>query len=255
VTVFRLVIEYDGTNFSGWQTQPGRRTVQGVLEQALFVMLKTPIRLQGAGRTDAGVHALGQVASFEADTDIIPERLRKGLCALARPDVSVVEAKVAPLGFNARFDALGKHYRYAIFSRPSPSPLRSTDRYFVPQPLNLDAMRTAASFLVGEHDFAAFRAKDCERETTVRRLSEVSVTEIKDDLFIDVKGDAFLKNMVRIIAGTLVDVGRGRLALQSVQEALRTGDRTAAGRTAPPNGLTLISVFYPIEWIRPRLER
>jgi tRNA pseudouridine38-40 synthase len=252
VTTYRLVIEYDGTNFSGWQTQPGLRTVQGVLEQALLVLLKKPVRLQGAGRTDAGVHALGQAGSFETDAPILEDRLRKGLCALCRPDIAVVEAVIAPLGFNARFDALGKHYRYAIFNRPSPSPLRARDRWFVPQAIDLTAMRAAADSLVGEHDFAAFRAKDCERETTVRRLSEVSVARVDDNLFINVKGDAFLKNMVRIIAGTLIEVGLGRRDLQSVREALRTGDRTAAGRTAPALGLTLVSVFYPLTWLRTR---
>lgn len=252
VTFFRLVIEYDGSDFSGWQIQPGRRTVQGELEQALAVILRAPVRLQGAGRTDAGVHALGQAASFEADTDISPDRLRKGLSALAGPDIAVVEAAAAPAGFNARFDSIGKHYRYAILNRPSPSPLRRKTRFFVPQPLHIEDMRKAAALLVGEHDFGGFRARDCERKTTVRRLGQVSVTQSGDDILIDVKGDAFLKNMVRILAGTLVDVGLSRRTLQSVRDALDTQDRTLAGRTAPASGLTLVSVFYPPQWTRPR---
>lgn len=252
MTVFRLVIEYDGTDFSGWQVQPGRRTVQGVLEDALAVILKGPVRLQGAGRTDAGVHALGQAASFESDFPITPERLRKGLSALARPDIAVVEAAEAPSGFNARFDAVGKHYRYAVLNRPSPSPLRLKTRWFVHRKLDLDLMGGAADLLVGEHDFKGFRAQDCERETTVRRLSQVSVTAHGDEILIDVKGDAFLKNMVRIIAGTLVDVGLGRRTIQSVRDALMQGERTFAGRTAPAPGLTLVRVFYAESWIRPR---
>ena len=252
MTAFRLVIEYIGTGFSGWQIQPGQRTVQGVLEQALATVLRVPVRLQGAGRTDAGVHALGQTASFETDVSISPDRLRKGLTALARPDIAVVEAAPAPPGFNARFDAEGKHYRYAILNRPSPSPLRANTRFFVPQLLDIEAVRRAAALLEGEHDFAGFRAQDCERKTTVRRLHRVAVTCVDDDIFVDVEGDAFLKNMVRIIAGTLVDVGLGKRTLQSVQDALDTGDRTRAGRTAPAGGLTLVSVFYPEGWRRSR---
>ena len=252
MTAYRLVIEYNGTGFSGWQVQPGRRTVQGVLEQSLAVVLRESVRLQGAGRTDAGVHALGQTASFETDASITPDRLRKGLTALSRPDIAVVEAAEAPSGFNARFDAEGKHYRYAILNRPSPSPLRANTRFFVPQPLDTAAMQRAAALLEGEHDFAGFRAQDCERETTVRRLHRVVVSCVEDDIFIDVEGDAFLKNMVRILAGTLVDVGLGKRTLQSVREALETGDRSRAGRTAPAGGLTLVEVFYPKEWRRPR---
>ena len=251
---YRLVVEYDGTNFSGWQKQPGRRTVQGALEDALHVVLRQKIKLQGAGRTDAGVHALGQTASFETDAPVMTERLRKGLTALAGPDVAVISAEPAPSGFNARFDAMGKHYRYSVLCRPSPSPLRLKTRYFVSHPLCLDAMQEAAALLVGEHDFAAFRAADCERETTVRRLTEVALTrpDADGDLHIDVKGDAFLKNMVRIIAGTLVDVGLRRRTPASVRQALECGERTLAGRTAPALGLCLVAVFYPPGWIRDR---
>ena len=165
-----------------------------------------------------------------------------------------MEAAYAPPGFNARFDAAGKHYRYSVLNRPSPSPLRRKTHYFVPKPLEVDRMRRAASLIVGEHDFAAFRAKDCERATTVRRLTEVAVDFDEDSgiLDIEVEGDAFLKNMVRIIAGTLIDAGRGAVSLQSIQEALEDGDRTRAGRTAPAHGLTLVSVFYPTGWLRKR---
>ncbi len=252
MTVFRLVIEYDGTDFSGWQIQPGRHTVQGVLEQALFTILKVPVRLQGAGRTDAGVHALGQCASFEAETELSCTRIRKGLTAIAGPKISAVELEEAPPGFNARFDAIGKHYRYVIFNRPSPSPILRNTSFFVPQKLNIVAMQEAAALLVGTHDFAGFRSSDCERKTTVRHLSKVEVNISDSIINIDVRGDAFLKNMVRIIAGTLVDVGLGRHSVSSVQEALDTGDRKLAGRTAPALGLTLMSVEYPDGWIRNR---
>jgi tRNA pseudouridine38-40 synthase len=250
MTVYRLVIEYDGTRFSGWQRQPGQRTVQGVLESALHTILRQPTRLQGAGRTDAGVHAEGQSGSFETDVEVDTTRLRKGLTALSRPDVAVVEAAPAPEGFNARFDAVGKHYRYTIMARPSPSPLWAGRSYFVPTPLDLGKMRAAAAQLVGEHDFAGFRSADCGRETTVRTLSRVSISRKRQLIQIDVEGTAFLKNMVRIIAGTLVDIGRGRLDVSRVAEVLSSGDRTRAGQTAPAQGLTLVEVFYPEGWIR-----
>ena len=244
MTVFRLVIEYDGTAFSGWQAQPSQRTVQGTLEAALATILRAPTRLQGAGRTDAGVHALGQVASLETDADIAADRLRKGLTALCRPDIAVVAADRLEGGFNARFDARGKHYRYTIVNRSAPSPLRRRDAYHVPRPLDLDAMRDAARRLRGEHDFSAFRAADCGRKSTTRTITDITLERRDAVIDINVKGTAFLKNMVRIIAGTLVDVGLGRLTAGDVDDALRSRDRTRAGRTAPAHGLTLVEVFY-----------
>lgn len=249
---FRLTIEYDGTHFSGWQSQPGGvRTVQGVLEEALATVLRVPVRIQGAGRTDAGVHAFGQVASFQTETEIPPERLVKSLTALVRPEVAVVEAAVAPSGFNARFDSTGKHYRYHVLPRAAPSPLFRHMSLFIPGRFDIGPVEEAASILVGEHDFAGFRAADCERQTTRRTIRELSILRDSDGLLrIDVKGNGFLKNMVRIIVGTLVDIGRGRLQPDVIEEILRTGDRRRAGPTAPARGLALVKVFYPQGWIR-----
>jgi len=218
--------------------------VQGTLEAALATILRAPTRLQGAGRTDAGVHALGQVASLETDAAIFADRLRKGLTALCRPDIAVVAAARVDGGFNARFDARGKHYRYTIVNRSAPSPLRRRDAYHVPLPLDLDAMRGAARELKGEHDFSAFRAADCGRTSTIRTITDITLERRDAVMDINVKGTAFLKNMVRIIAGTLVDVGLGRLTAEDVADALRSRDRTRAGRTAPAHGLTLVEVFY-----------
>lgn len=252
MTVYRLTIEYDGAPFSGWQFQPGLPTVQGVLEEALHTVLRRKTPLQGAGRTDAGVHALGQAASFETDVTVDPLRLAKGLTALCRPHVAVVAAAVAPVGFNARFDAAGKHYRYRVLNRRAPSPLRGAQAFFVPHPLDIEQMNRAAALLRGRHDFAGFRSADCERKSTVRELFRVDISVRAPIIDIDVEGDAFLKNMVRIIAGTLVDVGRGRLAPKDVQGVLESGDRTRAGQTAPAHGLTLVEVLYPEGWIRDR---
>jgi tRNA pseudouridine38-40 synthase len=255
MATFRLTIEYDGSPFSGWQVQPNGRTVQGELERGLAIMLRKQVRIQGAGRTDAGVHALGQVASFVTDTDLPPRRFQKGLCALCRPHVSVVDAAIAPDGFNARYDSNGKHYRYQLLARKSTSPLHRKTSYFVPYELDLRQMKLAADLLVGEHDFKGFRAADCERKSTVSLLKEVRITRGSGGLvFIDIEGIAFLKYMVRVISGTLVEIGRGRLEPKVIEEIFTTRDRARAGPTAPPHGLTLVEVFYPKGWLRKKHE-
>lgn len=242
-----MIVEYDGAAFSGWQVQPNAPTVQGSLEEGLATMLRRHVPIQGAGRTDAGVHALGQAASFETVTELSTDRLRKGLCSLCGPHISVVSLETAEDGFNARFDARGKHYRYRLVTRPSPSPLLRDQSWHIHAPLDLDAMAEAAKMLVGRHDFAGFRASDDGRDNTMRHLWRIqpAVSPLSLGVIdIDVEGDAFLKNMVRIIAGTLVDVGRGRIDLVGVERALRTKDRQSAGITAPARGLTLVEVFY-----------
>jgi tRNA pseudouridine38-40 synthase len=246
VPVFKLTIEYDGAGFSGWQAQPGRRTAQGVLEDALAVVLRRPVRVQGASRTDAGVHAAGQVASFGFDGEIEPARLVAGLCALCRPDLAVLAVEGAPDGFNARFDTTGKRYRYRVLNRPAPSPLWGRISWHVSGVLDRGAMADAIGRMIGTRDFAGFRAADCERENTVRTLARVSIEDGPFEGLIEivVEGDGFLKNMVRILAGTLVDVGLGKLPASVVDEVFASGDRTRAGRTAPARGLTLERVFY-----------
>jgi tRNA pseudouridine38-40 synthase len=253
VPTYRLKIEYNGTAFSGWQTQPGASTVQGALEKAAAIALGHSVSIQGAARTDAGVHALGQVASFDSPIDIEPIRLRHSLTALCRPDVAVIEAAVAPDRFNARFDSIGKHYRYCILMRSSPSPFLRNTSHRVAVNLDLNEMNRAAALFLGRHDFRGFRASDCGRLDTVREISSIAVSMCGADLVaVDVKGNAFLKNMVRIISGTLIEVGRGRIGIDVVSQALQTGDRRLAGPTAPACGLTLVEVFYPQGWLRSR---
>lgn len=243
---YELIIEYDGAGFAGWQSQPGERTVQGALEEALAVLARGPVRVQGASRTDAGVHAAGQVASFEVAGEIEPDRLVSGLCALCRPDLAVVAARRAPDGFNARFDSTGKRYRYRVLNRKAPSPLWGRIAWHVSGVLNRAAMVEAAAMLPGTRDFAGFRSANCGREHTVRTLTRVAVEDgpVEGLIELVVEGDGFLKNMVRIIAGTLVDVGLGRLPVGIVEEVLATRDRPRAGRTAPAHGLTLDRVFH-----------
>ena len=240
----RITVEYDGTDFSGWQRQPGLRTVQDQLESAIRQMTGEEVRVQGAGRTDAGVHADGQVASFPLAAAIPEHGLLRGLNSILPPDIAIVAVSEAPEGFDARFSARGKVYRYQIWSHLVRSPLHARSSWHCRSTLDMAAMRAAARALVGEHDFRAFRASDCERRTTVRAVRRLDVDRQGALLTLEIEATAFLKNMVRIVVGTLVDLGRGQLPPDAVARMLETGDRTAGGVTAPPQGLTLLRVIY-----------
>jgi len=240
----RILIEYDGTDFAGWQRQPGQRTVQAELEEAIAQMTGETVLVRGAGRTDAGVHARGQVANFALEANIPTIGLLRGLNSLLPPDVALLDVAEAPADFDARFSARGKLYRYELWNHLVRSPLRARTSWHCRGAIELDVMRAAASALVGQHDFRAFRAADCERRTTVRVVRRLDVTRAGELLSFEVEATAFLKNMVRILVGTLVDVGRGRLAPDIVPAMLATGDRTIGGVTAPPQGLTLMRVDY-----------
>jgi tRNA pseudouridine38-40 synthase len=240
----RLTIEYDGTDFSGWQRQIGQRTVQGLLEEKVHELLAETVEVRGAGRTDAGVHAEGQVANLSLQSRIPTGGLLRGLNTILPPDLALVDvAEVAP-EFDARFSARGKIYRYRIWNHFVRSPKHARTSWHVRRPLDLSAMRAAAALLCGEHDFRGFRASDCDRRNTVRLIRRFDVARQGALVEIEVEATAFLKNMVRILAGTLADVGRGRLDAATVHRALETGDRTAAGVTAPAAGLTLVRVIY-----------
>jgi tRNA pseudouridine38-40 synthase len=242
----RLVLEYDGTGLAGWQRQLNGPSVQQHLEEALAAMVGRPTAVTGASRTDAGVHALGQVAHFHTDAAIPPHGFRRGLNTLLPPSIAVVGCSEAAPGFHARFDSRGKHYRYTLLTRPDRSPLWLHRAWHCPRPLDLAAMEAAAAHMLGERDFAALRASGCTARTTHRRVAAVRFTRERDDLLLlDVHGNAFLRNMVRIMTGTLIDVGEGRLAADDIPAILDSRDRTRAGRTAPPGGLTLVAVFYP----------
>lgn len=240
----RLTIEYDGTDFSGWQRQTGQRTVQGTLEEKIHELLGETVEVRGAGRTDAGVHAEGQVASIALASHIPTGGLLRGLNTLLPVDVALVDvAEVAP-DFDARFSARGKLYRYRIWNHFVRSPKHARTSWHVRRPLDLERMREAAALLCGEHDFRGFRASDCDRRNTVRLIRRCEIARQAALVDIEVEATAFLKNMVRILAGTLADVGRGKLDATTVRRALELGDRTAAGVTAPAAGLTLVRVVY-----------
>jgi len=243
----RIVVEYDGTDFAGWQQQPGQRTVQATLEEAIREMLGESVFVRAAGRTDAGVHADAQVASFTLETAgaAIPTiGLLRGLNTLLPPDLAILEVADAPPDFDARFSAHGKVYRYTVWNHPVRSPRRARHAWHVRERVDVDAVRRAGALLVGEHDFAAFRASDCDRRTTNRIVRRLDVITDGPELRVEIEATAFLKNMVRIVVGTLIDIGRGRLPDDTVVRMLSTGDRTIGGMTAPPQGLTLLKVSY-----------
>jgi tRNA pseudouridine38-40 synthase len=240
----RIVVEYDGTAFSGWQRQPGRRTVQGCLEDAVREMTGETAFVRGAGRTDAGVHADGQVASFGLDAPIPVGGLLRGLNSILDEDLAIVEVADVDAAFDARFSARGKVYRYQVWCHLVRSPRRARQAWHVRNALDMTAMRDAAAALVGEHDFRAFRASDCQRRTTRRVVQRLDLERQGASLTFEIEATAFLKNMVRIVVGTLVDVGRRRLEPGAIARMLETGDRTAGGITAPARGLTLLRVIY-----------
>ena len=242
----RLTVEYEGTAYQGWQLQPGGPTVQEVLERALATALREPVRVRGAGRTDAGVHACGQVAAVRVTR--VPEdldRLRKSLNALTPDDVAVREIAVVDDAFDPRRHASSRVYEYRILNAPAPSPFWRRYVWHVPEPLQLDAMSAAAAALVGEHDFAAFRGADAEPvRSTVRRALESRLERAGALLVYRIEATAFLKHMVRNIVGTLVEVGRGLRSPDAIGALLLGRDRTRAGATAPPQGLMLVEVRY-----------
>jgi tRNA pseudouridine38-40 synthase len=242
MTTYRLTLEYDGADFHGWQVQPRLRTVQGELADALARVLGEPVTLTGAGRTDAGVHAFGQVASFSTDVDVPLRRLRRALNGLTGRDLIVREVAPADAGFDARRSATGRVYRYRLGHAPT-----ALDRHRVWVPgydLDLDAMRAATAQLVGPHDFMSFAAS---RDASPHKRCEVRravFVEEEAGVRLEIEADRFLHHMVRNIVGTLVDVGRGRLETTSIAEILAARDRRVAGPTAPAHALTLWQVRY-----------
>jgi tRNA pseudouridine38-40 synthase len=241
----RLRLEYDGTEFCGWQLQAGDRTVQGELESAFARVVGHAVRVYGAGRTDAGVHARGQVAHADAPGALEPHVLHRALNALLPPDVAVLEVSAAAPDFDARGDARWKRYVYRILDRRTPSPLRRRTTWHLRAALDLEAMCEAARCLEGTHDFAAFRGHaGAAGANSVRKLLRLDLRRDGDELAIAAEGQAFLRHMVRNLVGTLVQVGRGRLPPAELAEILASRDRARAGPTAPACGLCLDHVEY-----------
>jgi len=239
----RLDIEYDGGAFKGWARQPGQRTVQGELETALATVLREPIELTVAGRTDTGVHAMGQVASFETSVEP-PEDLARRLNGLAPDDVAVTAATVVADGFNARHDARSRSYRYRLLARDAPSPFEQGKSLWWPHKIDREALDACAAALKGTHDFTAFTPTQTDHVRFDRDILAAGWTQEGDILNFQITADAFMRNMVRVLVGTQLEVASGRRSVENFIQLLAGAPRTAAGDTAPPHGLYLKSVSY-----------
>ena len=241
---FKLIVEYDGTAYCGWQRQINGPSVQQVLEEALSRLTQESVSLVGSSRTDAGVHARGLCAHFDSATRIPAEKLAFALNTMLPEDVRIRESSLAPAGFHARFSACGKVYRYAFCNARHDRAIGRQYAAHIPLPLDVAAMQREADSLLGTHDFAAFAASGSVARSTVRTIYRAQVTRCGDEVTLLVLGDGFLYNMVRIIAGTLAEVGTGKRPGGAIARAIATGDRLALGQTAPARGLTLEAVLY-----------
>jgi tRNA pseudouridine38-40 synthase len=250
VPVVKLLLEYDGTRYCGWQAQPNGPSIQAEVEQALSALHKGPRRVTGSGRTDAGVHALGQVCTFVEAAPLPEKAYVQGMNALLPDDIAVRAASLEPDGFDARRSSAGKRYRYRIENGPTRAPLSRLVAWHVYRPLDAEAMRAAAAHLVGRHDFACFQASDCTCAHAVRVVRRCDVAgEPGGRIDVVLEATAFVKHMVRNVTGTLVEVGLGRRTAASLPELILSRDRALAGPTAPPQGLCLEEVFYgPRDW-------
>jgi len=242
---YKLVIEYDGTPFAGWQRQTNGRSVQQAVEEAIERFSGQAVRIQCAGRTDAGVHATGQVAHVDLTKDWRADTVRDATNAHLRGEpVAVVSAEAAPEDFNARTSAVKRHYLYRILNRRAPPALDKTRVWHVPHRLDADAMRAAAQTLVGRHDFTTFRAAECQANSPIRTLERLDVARQGDEIHVCASARSFLHHQVRSMVGTLMLAGAGRWTAEDVRQALDARDRKRCGPTAPAAGLTLVGVDY-----------
>lgn len=245
---FRLCVEYDGTPYVGWQRQDNGPSVQGALEKAILALSGETVVIRGAGRTDSGVHAMGQVVHADLSRDWVPDKLRNALNAhlgMAGESVAVIEVRAAPDDFDARFSALRRHYLYRIISRPARLALEAQRAWWVPKPLDHLTMHEAAQQLVGHHDFTTFRSTHCQAKSPVRTLDRLDVTRTGDLIEIRATAQSFLHNQIRSFAGTLKLAGEGKMSPTDVRAALDARDRSACGPVAPPDGLFFMKVDYP----------
>lgn len=244
---WRLWVAYDGSEYVGWQIQPGKPSVEDNLKKALERVVGHLVSLRVAGRTDAGVHARGQAVSVRLACRLSQRQMVLALATQLPPSIVVTRADIMPEGFDARLQSVGKQYVYRILQGLSNDPFEGRYTWHIKQTLDIQAMQTAANVLVGEKDFESFRSASCVAEHARRYIWSICIQQQAKVISIDIRGNAFCHNMVRIIVGTLVDVGRGKLTAQDVERMLLAKDRTLAGQTAKPYGLSLEKVYYPDE--------
>lgn len=242
---YRAILQYEGTRYQGWQKQISTdNTIQGKLESLLFKMTGEIVEVNSSGRTDAGVHAYGQVISFACNTDMSPEEIRDYMNQYLPEDIGVVSVAVAGERFHARLNATGKIYRYRVLNSTIPSIFDRRYVFQVPEKLDLEAIQKGIFYLEGKHDFKAFTAKKNSKKSTVRTIHEIKMEKIGEELIFTFYGDGFLYHMVRILMGTLLEIGQHRRTPESILEAFASGDRVKAGFLAPAQGLALMKVFY-----------
>ncbi|WP_244834384.1 tRNA pseudouridine(38-40) synthase TruA [Clostridium sp. BJN0001] len=240
----KLILEFDGTDFCGWQSQPVGRTIQQTVEKAIFKATGEEVLLNGSSRTDAGVHAKGLVANFYTKSTIPGEKFREAVNVRLPSDVSIVKSENVNKDFHARYSSLGKTYSYTIINRYERLSFGSRYKYHVRNKLDFNKMQVSCGYFLGRHDFKGFMSPGSSIKTTVRTIKDLHMTKYKDEIKIYITADGFLYNMVRIIVGTLIKVGSGRLQPQDIKKIIETGNRKMAGMVVPPNGLVLEKVYY-----------
>lgn len=245
MTRYKILLEYDGSNYAGWQAQPHAASVQQKLQQAIYSFCQTNTIVYGSGRTDAGVHALGQVAHFDLPTTRDTYEVTKALnYYLRNSNISVLSTLIVPDTFHARFLAIMREYRYDIINRSSPPAVMSQYAWHIPLPLDIKAMRLGAIHLIGTHDFNSFRSSECQSKSPYKTIDAIEIEHYDEKISFRIKARSFLHNQVRIIVGTLVDIGLGKKDPEDIKKILLAKDRTKAGRTAPALGLFFVSVEY-----------
>jgi tRNA pseudouridine38-40 synthase len=240
----KLTLEYDGTAYAGWQRQPDQPTVQAVLEQVLAQITQTPISTVAAGRTDAGVHALGQVVSFRSEKSLNLHEWLRALNGLLPGDIAVQGIEFASEKFHARYSAIGKIYEYRILTSPNRSALNEHRVWHIPQPLDISAMELASKWFLGKHDFSSFQCSPTDNDNPICIIERCEVIHNPPLLLVFIQADRFLKQMVRTMVGTLVEVGQGKHPPSEIERILQAADRQSAGKTAPARGLYLVEVLY-----------
>ena len=242
----KLIIEYNGKSFNGWQKQPSKLNIQGEIEKAIFEITGEKVELYASGRTDAGVHSLGQTANFKMNNEMDIKRIPLALNSKLKKTIVVKSAEEVPEDFHSRYSCKGKKYRYTINNSACGSAIYRDFEYHFPMKLDVEKMKEAIKHFKGKHDFKAFKSSGTSSKSSIREIYKAELTQEGDRIQIELEGSGFLYNMVRIIAGTLVDVGLEKTKPQEIVEIIETGDRNKAGKTLPPNGLCLIEVYYEI---------